>query len=413
MKKILSTFILLILVLRVVAQPIIKKDTSAAKLLEQEKNKKIQETKWYDKLQIRGYMQVRYNRLLETNADLKCEACDKSWGDGGGFLIRRARIVLSGYITPQLYFYLQPDFASSVSSSALHFGQLKDAYFDIGFDSKNEFRLRLGQSKIPYGFENIQSSQNRLTLDRSDALNSGIPNERDLGAIFYWTPEVVKHRQAELLKKGRKNAGDYGVLGIGLFNGQTANKPEANNHPHLAARCSYPFAIGGQIVEAGVQMYTGKYTLPKDILSTGVKYTLDRTYLDQRYAASVILYPQPFGLQAEYNEGKGPEYDTTTDSITTQNLKGGYILASLYLQKNHHVIIPFARWQSYQGGKKNEQDARSYNLTETEIGIEWQPIKQLEFTASYVMSSRRYEDHSLPNNLQKGNLLRLQAQINY
>jgi hypothetical protein len=37
-----------------------------------------------------------------------------------------------------------------------------------------EYRVRIGQSKVPYGFENLQSSQNRLSLDRNDALNSAV-----------------------------------------------------------------------------------------------------------------------------------------------------------------------------------------------------------------------------------------------
>jgi hypothetical protein len=50
----------------------------------------------------------------------------------------------------------------------------------LSFDAKKEYRVRIGQSKVPYGFENLQSSQNRLTLDRNDALNSAVANERDL-----------------------------------------------------------------------------------------------------------------------------------------------------------------------------------------------------------------------------------------
>lgn len=34
---------------------------------------------WYESIQLRGYMQVRYNRLLETNPLLQCAQCDKSW----------------------------------------------------------------------------------------------------------------------------------------------------------------------------------------------------------------------------------------------------------------------------------------------------------------------------------------------
>jgi phosphate-selective porin len=83
----------------------------------------------------------------------------------------------------------------------------------LSFDTK-EFRLRVGQSKVPFGFENLQSSQNRLTLDRNDALNSAVANERDLGAFFYW-PSKIRERFAMLVKDGYKGSGDYGVhLGI-------------------------------------------------------------------------------------------------------------------------------------------------------------------------------------------------------
>ena len=107
---------------------------------------------WFESFSIRGYAQVRYNRLLETNAKLKNEQGDRSWGENGGIFIRRMRIIFSGYLNERVYFYIQPDFGSSVSSTSLHFGQLRDAYFDIGLDAKNTFRVRIGQSKIPYGF---------------------------------------------------------------------------------------------------------------------------------------------------------------------------------------------------------------------------------------------------------------------
>jgi hypothetical protein len=72
--------------------------------------------------------------------------------------------------------------------------------------------VRVGQSKVPFGFENLQSSQNRLTLDRNDALNSAVANERDLGAFFYWAPSKIRERFAMLVKDGYKGSGDYGVF---------------------------------------------------------------------------------------------------------------------------------------------------------------------------------------------------------
>lgn len=374
---------------------------------------KSNDKKWYESVSIRGYTQVRYNRILETNPKLNCEQCDRSWGDNGGFFIRRMRIILFGQINKNVYFYIQPDFASSPSTDRLHFGQLRDAYFDVGFDNANEFRVRIGQSKVPYGFENLQSSQNRLALDRNDALNSAVSNERDLGIFFYWAPKKTRELFSDLVKSGLKGSGDYGVFAFGTYNGQTANNPELNNNQHFVTRLTYPFKVKNQIIEAGIQAYTGNFVLTKSNLSTGVKTNFNLNYLDERVAASFILYPKPFGIQAEYNIGSGPQYNKLKDSIEVKDLKGGYVLLNYQINAKNHLIIPFTRYQYYLGGKKHEKDARSYEVKELEIGVEWQPSKQFELVMMYTLSDRRFEDFGKKNNLQNGNLLRIQAQLNF
>jgi hypothetical protein len=371
------------------------------------------EKKWFENFSIRGYMQVRYNRLLETNENLKCEQCDRSIGKGGGFNIRRGRIILSGYIHNRIFFYIQPDFGSSSGTTGNIF-QLRDAYLDLSLDKKNEFRLRLGQSKVPFGFENMQSSQNRLPLDRNDGLNSAVSNERDLGAFFYWAPAKTREQLASFVKDNYKGSGDYGVFAFGFYNGQTANRAEQNDKSHVVARLSYPFVIGKQIIEPGVQAYAGKYVLPTDLRSSSVKAANNFEFDDKRIATSFILYPKPFGIQAEYNWGKGPEYNPAKDSIETKNLHGGYITASMRIKgKKDWVFFPFSRVQQYYGGKKHELDARRYEVKEMETGLEWQFNKYFELTTSYVISKRRFEDSKLRSNLQKGNYLRIQAQLNF
>ncbi len=371
------------------------------------------EKKWYETFNIRGYAQARYSRLLETNPQLKNEQGDKSWGENGGIFLRRVRIIFSGQISKQVYFYIQPDFASSASSTNLHFGQLRDAYIDLGLESKNEYRIRVGQSKIPFGFENMQSSQNRLPLDRADGLNSAFSNERDMGAIFYWAPTKIRERFAMLVSKGLKGSGDYGVFAFGVFNGQTANKPDANNELHVVSRFSYPFTVGKQTIEPGIQAYKGKYVVTAEQTSQGVNVSPDRNYVDERVAATFVLYPQPFGIQAEYNIGRGPAYNKATNTIEAQKLDGGYVTLSYLTHFKNQVFIPFTRAHYYNGGKKHELDARMYNVRELEIGVEWQPVKQFELVCQYTMSSRRFEDKVKPNNLQYGNLLRIQAQLNF
>lgn len=367
--------------------------------------------KWYDKLSIGGYIQLRYNELFESNPNLECEQCDHFWGnDGNGLSFRRVRFKISGYITPRIYFYIQPDYAKTVGGKH-HVGALKDAFFDIGLDKDNEYRIRLGQSKVPYGYENLQSSSDRLPLDRNDGTNSGLKDERDLGIFFYWASKEKRALMKRLKKLKLKHSGDFGVFAFGFYNGQTGNNYDKNKKFHLVTRFSYPFEVGNQVVEAGIQAYTGKFVLPKVNPNTIVNKDLE--YIDQRIAASFILYPQPFGIQAEYNFGKGPEYNKNTKSIEVQNLHGGYATLSYYLKKGNHLFIPFTRIQHYKGGKKHELDARSYNVTELELGLEWHPLKSFELVAMYTHSNRKYQDLATPNYAQKGGLIRLQAQVKF
>ncbi len=370
---------------------------------------------WYHKIKIRGYAQMRYNKLYETNPDLKCEQCDKSWGGDNGFFFRRIRIIFFGQVHERVFVYIQPDFASSADGRSLNFAQIRDAYFDVGIDKQNEFRFRIGQSKVPFGFENLQSSQNRIPLDRNDALNSAVANERDIGIFFYWAPKEIRERFSYLVNSGLKGSGDYGVVGFGVHNGQTANRNEGNSEPHVVGRISYPFLIKNkQFIEPGIQAYTGKNKVAStSAATTGVTGNDNFEYTDERVAATLVIYPQPFGLSAEYNVGSGPAYNPATHRIEQQKLKGGYILASYMAQFNDQYLIPFVRYHYYDGGKKHELDARSYSVKELEIGAEWQPFRNFEVVAMYTLSKRRFEDAVNPVNYQEGSLVRLQFQVNF
>lgn len=371
-----------------------------------EEVKQILRKPWYETIQLRGYAQLRYNRLFETNPDLQCEQCDRSWGENGGFFFRRIRMIFYGQIHEKVYFYIQPDFASGGGN----FAQIRDAYFDLGLDQKQEFRLRIGQSKVPFGFENLQSSQNRIPLDRHDGMNSAVANERDIGVMFYYAPTKVRQRFSELVSSGLKGSGDYGVFGLGLYNGQTANQPDKNNSLHVVSRVTYPFELeSGQIIETSFQGYTGKF-----VINRNPQTDFDQTEFEEfRYGPSFILYPQPFGIQAEFNWGRGPEYDPETNTVQDAPLEGGYVLASYFLRKGKDIFIPFTRYHYYKGGKKHELDATKHRVKELEIGVEWQPHRNFELVAMYTISDRTFENSLNPENRQKGSLLRLQAQINF
>nr|WP_035806835.1 porin [Lunatimonas lonarensis] len=361
---------------------------------------------WSEVVKLRGYAQLRYNRLFETNPLLSCDQCDRSWGENGGFFFRRIRMIFSGDIHERIYFYIQPDFASGGG----HMAQIRDAYFDLALDARQELRLRIGQSKVPFGYENLQSSQNRIPLDRNDGLNSAVANERDIGLMLYYAPSKIRERFRHLVSSGLKGSGDYGVLAIGAYNGQTANQPEKNNSLHTVGRVSYPFELGnGQFIEGSLQGYSGKFVINRQMLADDSP----TEFREYRYGATLVVFPQPFGIQAEYNWGRGPEFNPTTGDIDNKPLEGGYLLASYYVTSGKSLYIPFSRYHYYSGGKKHEFDATKHRVREWEIGIEWQPNRNFELVAMYTVSDRTFENSLNPSNRQRGSLLRLQAQVNF
>ncbi|MBS2097355.1 porin [Carboxylicivirga linearis] len=380
---------------------------------------------WFEKVKISGYMQLRNNDLFKTNPDMENPQGDRTYGGFDGFSLRRMRMKISGQIHPRLYFYFQADFAAD----GKNLGQLRDAYFDYFLDEAGKWRVRGGQSKIPFGFENLQSSQNRLALDRNDPLNSAVKDERDMGIGIHYAPVEIRKRFSDLKKKGLKGSGDYGMFYTMIYNGQRGNSivPNAKKIPHIAMRFTYPMEFeSGQYLELGIQGYTGQYVTTS--VSDGVKVrnndgsisekdAYDQLFRDQRIAASIIYYPQPFGFQAEYNVGKGPEFafDATNNSgsIGIEQLHGGYAQVMYRIQHKKQEILPFVKAMYYDGGKKFELDARSYTVKELELGIEWQPIKAFEVVGIYTIADRRYEDMANPINQQSGRLLRIQLQVNY
>ncbi|MBM4228221.1 MAG: porin [Gammaproteobacteria bacterium] len=375
------------------------------------------EAKWYDKLGIRGYTQLRYNHALDDSLDGMALHSDKSIGEDQSLFIRRLRVILSGDINERMSLYLQPDFAVTPSgSSSQNLVQLRDAYLDFFFDRRKEFRLRVGQSKIPYGFENLQSSQNRLDLDRADAINSCCKDERDLGAFLYWAPDHIRKRFKDLVASGLKGSGDYGVLGFGIYNGQGANRTERNDNFHYVARATWPWQFAnGQIFEAGVQAVTGRFVPTVEATGSLAKPVANAPangFRDQRVGLHAVLYPQPFGLQAEWNWGRGPELSDDYRVVEEKSLNGGYVQAMYSLDSDWGHLMPFLRWQHFDGAMKFERNAPATQVDEFQLGLEWQFIPALELTTIYVMTDRT-DVVNAPYAQYEGDLLRLQLQWNY
>lgn len=381
---------------------------------------------WYERLQLRGYTQMRFNEIISGDKTAPAgmsrlrSVHDSSVSDKSNVSLRRVRLVLQGDISDNVSLYLQPDFATAVSNQVggerrEGYGQLRDAYADVFLDRAHQFKVRLGQSKVPFGWENLQSSSNRLTLDRSDAINSAVPGERDLGIVAYYTPTRVQKIWDRLSKDGQKLFGNYGALGFGLYNGQGINRTEANNGLMKVAMATWPLELDGlggmfdgQVLELGGSAMLNK--VQPDVRTGGVS---SKPFDEKRGAIHAVLYPQPLGFQAEWNWGHGPEFDVAAQAIQTKNLSGGYFQTMYRIDKSPiGALMPYARWQRYRGGWKAGINAPRLETDELELGLEWQPMKALELTLAYAHMKRAEADERRAGRAE-GSVIRTQIQWNY
>jgi len=391
------------------------------------------EKKWFEKYTIRGYAQLRANDVLDSDGVAGAQAVgDSSIGDRQSFILRRVRMIIQGDVSEHVSLYFQPDFAAAVPGSpdANQFAQIRDMYADVHLDDQKELRFRIGQSKVPYGWENLQSSSNRLPLDRNDALNSSFRNERDLGIFFYWTPLEVQEFFKYVNDEGLKGSGNYGLLGVGVCNGQGGSLREQNDNLCTVARVTIPFEYGsGRHAEIGMQGYIGRYgVLSSPISPLGVgaavrpSGTIEGNGItslrDERLAWTFIAYPEPIGFQAEWNIGRGPALNAAQTAVEVDSLTGGYAMLMARKKLTKGELLPFVRWNYFTGGYKTERNAPDVDIREWELGLEWQFSKSLELVSMYTITDRTNTTAISSANTRsyqqfEGQLLRFQLQVTW
>jgi hypothetical protein len=420
-----------------------KQASAAASALNKDTLKK----EWFGRMSIRGYVQTRYTHVFGSGMDgtginTLHSPTETNISERDTFLMRRARMIFSGDVHDHLYLYWQMDAQASVPTSYGESNasglQTRDMYGDVSLDHDKEHRIRIGISKVPYGFVNLQSSQNRLSIERPEALNSAVEGERDLGVYYMWADKTARARFRELVQSGLKGSGDYGVFTLGAYNGQGLNKYDSNRSPHVVARLAYPFKLdNGQFFELGLGGYQGKFVVAPGAQKSTTEYT------DRRAAANFVWYPQPFGLEAEWTVGEGPEsvinYDsagrgafthkttgartfTFADSrgISIENLHGGYFMLNYKADTDVGTVIPFTRWSYFNGARKFVGNAPSQNVNEVDLGVEYQPWPSFEVALVYSRAFQRTntgkstQDAALPGiyNLAK-NVDRVTLQLQY
>lgn len=279
---------------------------------------------WFDTTKVGGYLQFRWNDYPDHTGGL---------GDPENeFSVRRARLKVEGKPTDRLKTTLQVDVPVGDGVA-----DLKDAFADWYLCDSHEWWLRVGQSKVPFGFEIPQSSSRRLPFERSDARRRMVPGERDLGGWIYYTPEHL-HDRFDELKKHHLGPGDFGLIGLGLYQGQRINRGEANDDKHFAFRFDYPLALNHRLGQVGFSVFAGDCVTgsksatvdppgpPPPITATVPGASID----EHAWNFHFYLPPDPFGVQFEYLSGqtgglfKPNPFDPNTWFIGKANVDGWY-----------------------------------------------------------------------------------------
>ena len=125
-----------------------------------------------------------------------------------------------------------------------------------------------------------------------------------------------------LIDKGLKGNGDYGIVGIGVYYGQTLNVGEANDDKHVVLHSTYPFEFPyGQIVQVGVDAYRGTINVNPGAVAPlaggpAVNPSLENggNINDERIGTHFVLYPQaipaPGGMELGPRSGTERSQDT-------------------------------------------------------------------------------------------------------
>lgn len=304
-----------------------------------------------------GYVQSWYQTDLSTNH--------------GDFLIRYARLGVKGRVNEFAGYKLFVDFTrlgrlktktavingtSVVTSAEATFSNyLLDA--DVYLSPVKNFKIDLGQFKVPFGTDNLRSAASIDFINRPLITNVS-PGLRDIGVLTSY------------------NLKDYAPLEIsaGLFNGTGQNKPENDRTTNFAARAATS-PIKGLGISANY--YGGKLSGGNvNMYNFGFDFQLSQLFIDGEFG------------------GEGLD-----NNISTIN-SNSYFIYSYYDFEFDQVIIshiiPAVRYEHFDPNTSISND--EINRTTIGLSLELAKIKFAQFRVNYELFD--YKDGSTnPNKI--------------
>lgn len=232
-----------------------------------------------------------------------------------GFSIPRARVRASGDVAPGIGFVIEGDFNASTTSI------VTDGFARVTLLPRTE--LRIGQQKTQFGYEEPETDQALLVINRalvSDALARGNGNSRDIGVGALGSLPVFAGLQLDW-------AGTL-VNGAGPAKADDAIAPQKD----FWGRVGPTLAFGRNKLKVGASFARGFDVGTSTTTPNGYRY------LFRRYGVDVQLdTPWAFAV-AEYVRGDDHLAPGTVDRA------GGYLLA---YGKTPWQVGPVARAEYY------------------------------------------------------------------
>jgi hypothetical protein len=265
------------------------------------------------KPELSGFFQGHYLNEFNTNGD--------SIRDPDGFRMLRVRLTVKGKISDKMSYQISVDPRSPEQA-----GLLRDAYLEYNFWGKQ--KLRIGQQKTQFGYENRQSSSELYTVNRaemSDGLSRG-ENLRDVG--------IGLIGQTSLGEKWKfENA-------ITFTNGTRSNVRgpfDFNTRKALWGRLGLAFKNDNWSFNYGISFgYGGLRYLGDDVVNPA-----DDIYLKfQRLGTDFQLEHKRFFMMGEFGLGK----DHAGDTLYGEPM--GYQV--LFALKTKYKIGPIVRYDVFE-----------------------------------------------------------------
>jgi hypothetical protein len=290
--------------------------------------------KWYDRVKVGGFVQVRYEALesawngIDDRAEGGFKHGSGAFGKPDTFYLRNARLKVAAKPTAQSDAVVALNAASTGLS-------VKDAYLQIAEPWLGVFKLRAGQFYYPYGYDIERPDEVRDLPERTRWTDTVFAGSRDRGLALYANWRVVRFAGAVMNGNG------------------TADKDERWRGADDNFAKDWVGRAGVEIdklLQVGMSGRDGQKILvgkPAD-KATGAPPVRNRQYRTAAAGAYLQFTPQvpklgEFALRGEYNRGWSEvwadAYGKPRDDERRVRLLGWHVQVSQYVFAQNQLVF--------------------------------------------------------------------------